>query len=40
MTINRGYDELAELLISKGADPNIADDFGMTPLHLAVKGRR
>ena len=31
--------ELVEVLLSSGADPNTADEFGMTPLHLAYRVR-
>ncbi len=34
-----GYPELAQILISKGADANITDEQGKTPLHYAaIKG--
>jgi ankyrin repeat protein len=34
--VRHGYPELAKLLIAKGADVNLADEKGVTPLHLAV----
>ena len=33
-----GHKEVAELVLSKGADPYVKDDAGQTPLSLAVKG--
>ncbi|MDB6059839.1 MAG: tankyrase-2 isoform [Verrucomicrobiales bacterium] len=35
-TLNR---ELVEMLLNHGADPNLADENGKTPLHLAVESR-
>ena len=31
----RGHKEIAELLITKGADVNVKDDDGTTPLDMA-----
>ena len=31
-----GHEELAIFLLQRGADPNIADAYGITPLHFAV----
>lgn len=39
-TIENGYIEIARLLIDKGADLNIQDGFGHTPLHLAAIERK
>lgn len=35
---NRGMLQLLRLLINRGADVNVADDGGWTPLMLAVRG--
>ena len=32
-----GYNQIAKLLLNSGADINIIDDLGYTPLHLAAK---
>ena len=35
----RGYKEIVRLLLDKQADPNITNDFGLSPLHVAcVRG--
>ena len=35
----RGYKEIVRLLLEKQADPNITNDFGLSPLHVAcVRG--
>ena len=37
----RNYKEIVELLIAKGADVNVKDKFGGTPLHDAAhRGRK
>lgn len=33
---NDGFIDIVEILLSKGANPNIADKMGNTPLHLAA----
>lgn len=38
-TLN-GYTAIAEMLLDKGADPNIPDECGNTPLHHAVQTQR
>jgi ankyrin repeat protein len=37
MAVARNYPEIAELLLEKGADPNIKDCEGNTPLHFAAE---
>lgn len=37
LTAKLGYGKITEMLISKGADPNIKDAAGKTPIHYAVK---
>lgn len=37
---NEGYDKMAKLLIENGADMDLRDNDGDTPLHLALSGRR
>ncbi|XP_071172680.1 uncharacterized protein [Mytilus edulis] len=32
-----GSEELVEILLSLGSDPNSVDDFGMTPLHMCYR---
>ena len=32
-----GQKEVAELLIENGADPNVTNNYGATPLHMAIK---
>lgn len=39
MVFSAGKNQVANLLIEKGADVNIADRTGTTPLHLAAKYR-
>ena len=34
--VTEGHADLAQLLISKGADVNVADERGMTALHWAA----
>ena len=36
MALTKGYEEVAELLIEWGADPNYRDRSGLTPLQAAV----
>lgn len=35
--VSTGQERIAELLIRKGADINVANDFGKTALHLAAQ---
>ena len=36
LAVDRGYFQICELLLSRNADLNAADDFGTTPLHVAI----
>ncbi|CAB0029428.1 unnamed protein product, partial [Trichogramma brassicae] len=38
VAVSRGHKNLARLLLTKGADPNIADDYGLTPWHSICSG--
>ena len=40
VTCGMGMDEAVSVLLSSGADPNVTTDFGHTPLHLAVTGKK
>ncbi|CAB0043600.1 unnamed protein product [Trichogramma brassicae] len=40
LALSRGYNDLAALLLISGADPNLADLEGSTPLHAICKGDR
>lgn len=35
----RGHSEAVDLLLEKGADPNVADKKGVTPLQAAREGK-
>lgn len=37
ITIASGHEDLAKQLLDDGADPNIKDAWGITPLHLALR---
>jgi len=36
MAVQRGYFDVVKLLVESGADPDVPDKFGLTPLHLAA----
>lgn len=40
MAAGRGYKELAKLLIENGADVNVKDNYGKTPLDVVAGGER
>lgn len=37
---SRGHSEIAQELLQSGADPTITNEFGQTPLDLAVPMKR
>ncbi|CAB0043625.1 unnamed protein product [Trichogramma brassicae] len=40
LALFRGHEEVAKLLLKAGADPNLANNEGLTPLHVLARSKR